>query len=67
MEHPRLSEFPTLGPLTGDVDEYYSEQAKNDNQLRLKALRERENEELVGKWDRSEYMNKVNWPEKKIE
>ena len=23
MEHPRLPEFPTLGTLTGDVDEYY--------------------------------------------
>ena len=29
MEHPRLPEFPTLGTLTGDVDEYYSEQEKN--------------------------------------
>ena len=51
MEHLRLSEFTTLGALTSDVDEYYSEQAKNDNQLRLKALGERENEELTGKWD----------------
>ena len=41
MEHPRLSEFPTLGTLTGDVGEYYSEQAKNYNKLRLKALGER--------------------------
>ena len=45
MEHPRLPEFPTLGTLAGDIDEYYQEQAKNDNQLRLKALGERENEE----------------------
>ena len=49
MEHLRLPELPTLGTLTGDVDEYYSEQAKNDNQIRLKALRERENEVLMGK------------------
>ena len=49
MEHPRLPEFPTLGKLTGDVDEYYSEQTKNDNQLRLKSLGELENEELMGK------------------
>ena len=28
MEHPRLPEFPRLGTLTGDVDEYYSEQSK---------------------------------------
>ena len=64
MEHPRLTDFPTLGTLTGDFDEYYSEQAKNDNQLRLKALGERENEELMGKWDKAEYMNEVNWPDK---
>ena len=25
MEHLRLPEFPTLGTLTGDVDEYYLE------------------------------------------
>ena len=64
MEHPRLPEFPTFWTLTGDVDEYYSEQAKNDNKLRLKALGERENEKLMGKWDGDEYMNEVNWPEK---
>ena len=64
MEHPCLSEFPTLGTLTGDVDEYYFEQAKNDNQLRLRVLGERENEELMGKWYGSEYMNEVNWLEK---
>ena len=49
MEHPRLPEFPTLGTLTGDVDEYYPEQAKNDNQQRLKALGERELEDLMVK------------------
>ena len=43
MEHLRLPDFPTLGTLTGDVDEYYLEQAKNDNQLRLK---HRENEKM---------------------
>ena len=41
MEHTRLQNFPTLETLTGDVDEYYPEQAKNDNQLILKALGER--------------------------
>ena len=64
MQHPRLPEFLTLGTLTGDVDEYYSEQAKNDNQIILKALGEQENEELMGKWDGAEYMNEVKWPEK---
>ena len=38
MEHPRLPEFPALGTLTGDVDEYYLKKSKNDNQLILKAL-----------------------------
>ena len=53
-----------IGELTDDVDEYYSEQAKNENQLRLKALGELENEELMGKWYGDEYMNEVNWPVK---
>ena len=48
----------------GDVDEYYLEQAKNCNQIILKAQVEQENQELTMKWDRDEYMNKVNWPEK---
>ena len=26
IEHPHLPDFPTLGTLTGDFDEYYSEQ-----------------------------------------
>ena len=43
MEHPRLPEFPTLGTLMGDVEECYPEQATTENQLRLKALGEREN------------------------
>ena len=60
MEHPRLPEFPTLGTLKGDVNRYYLEQAKNDNQLILKALGEQENEDLMGKWDGAEYMNEVN-------
>ena len=55
-----------MGTITGDVDEYYSEQAKNDNQLRLKALGELENEEFMDKWYGAEYMNKVNWPEKQL-
>ena len=34
--------------------------------MRLKALRDRENEVLMGVWDGSEYMNEVNWPEKTL-
>ena len=64
LEHPRLPEFLTLGTLVGVVDEYYSEQAKNYNQLILKSLGGRENEELMRKWDGAEYMNEVNWSEK---
>ena len=33
MEHLRLPDFPTLGTLTVDGDEYYLEQANYDNQL----------------------------------
>ena len=64
LEHPRLLEFSTLGTLKGGVDAYYLERAKADNQIRLKALGERVNEEFMGKWDGDEYMNEVNWPEK---
>ena len=35
MEHPRLSDFSTVGTFTGDIDKYYSEQAKNDKHLRF--------------------------------
>ena len=64
MEHPHLPEFPTLGTLTGEFDEYYPEQAKNNNQLRLKSLGERECEDLMGKWYGAEYTNEVKWAEK---
>ena len=66
MEHPRLPELPVLGTLSSDVAEYYTTQAKNDNELRMNALRQREKEELMGIWDGAEYMNEVNWPEKKL-
>ena len=49
-----------------DFDKYYTTQAKNDNKLRMNTPRQEEKEELMGIWDRTEYMNKVNWPEKKL-
>ena len=66
IEHPCLPDFPTLGTLSLDVANYYTEQAKSENELRLKALREREKEVLMGIWDGAEYMNEVNWPEKSL-
>ena len=66
IEHPRLPDFPTLGTLSLDVANYYTEQTKSENELRLKALREREKEVLMGIWDGAEYMNEVNWPEKSL-
>ena len=66
MEHPRLPNLPTLGTMTSDVANYYTEQARDDNELRLKALKDRENEVLMGVWDGCEYMNEVNWPEKTL-
>ena len=66
MEHPRLTEFVTLGTLTSDVADYYSTQTKNDNKLRLNLLREQEKEVLMGIWDGVEYMNEANWPEKTL-
>ena len=55
-----------LGTLPVDVVNYYTEQAKSENELRLKALREWEKEVLMGIWDGAEYMNEVNWPEKTL-
>ena len=66
MKHPRLQDFPTLGTLTSNVGDYYPEQARKNNKLRINALREQENEMLVDIWDGPEYMNEVNWPEKKL-
>ena len=62
LEYPALPEFPVLGTLSKDIEEYYTEQTKNENELRLKALQEREKEELMGIWDGAEYINAVNWP-----
>ena len=66
MEHPRLPELSILGTLASDVSNYYTEQAATDNELILKALREREKETQMDIWDGAEYMNGVNWPEKKL-
>ena len=54
VEHPRLPDFPTLGTLSLDVANYYTKQAKSEDELRLKALRDREKEVLVGIWDGAE-------------
>ena len=51
MEHPRLPELPILGTLASDVSNYYTEQAATENELSLKALREREKETQTGIWD----------------
>ena len=66
MEHPRLPELSILGTLASDVSNYYTKQAATDNELRLKALRERENETQMGIGYGAEYMNEANWPEKKL-
>ena len=66
MEHPCLPELPILGTLASHDSNYYTEQAATDSELRLKSLREREKETHMGIWDGVEYMNEVNWPEKKL-
>ena len=45
-----------------NVSDYFSTQTKDDNKLRLKALREQEKKMLMGIWNGSEYTNEVNWP-----
>ena len=52
--------------MTSDVANYYTEQVRDDNELRLEALRAGEKEVLMGVWNRAEYTNKVNWPEKTL-
>ena len=59
MEHPRLPELPVLGTLASNIADYYTDQAKNDNELHLKALREHENEILMVVCDGAECMNEV--------
>ena len=66
MEHPCLPELPILGTLASDVSNYYTKQASTDNELRLKALREREKQTQMGIQDGAEYINEVNWLEKKL-
>ena len=51
MEHPWLQELLILGTLASDVSNYYTEQAATENELSLKALREREKETHMGIWD----------------
>ena len=46
--------------LASDGSNYYTKQAANDNEFRLKALREQEKETQMGIWDGAEYMNEVN-------
>ena len=46
-----VPELPILGTLASDVSNYYTKQAATDNELRLKALREREKETQMGIWD----------------
>ena len=66
MEHPRLPELPILGTLASDVSNYYTEQAAADNELRIKALRELEKETQMGIWYGAEYINEVNYLDKKL-
>ena len=66
IKHPRLPNLPTLGTLAEDVANYYTDQAKNDNEVRMAALKQIEKEEQMGIWDGAEYLNEVNWPGKKL-
>jgi hypothetical protein len=63
---PRVPDTLTLGTKSSGVELYYKKQEESSNELKLKALREREQEELMGVYDQSEYMNEVNWPGTKL-
>ena len=51
IKHPRLPKLPTLDTLAKDVANYYTNQAKNDNEVRMTALKQVEKEEQMGIWD----------------
>ena len=63
---PRVPDTLTLGTKSSGVELYYKKQEESSNELKLKVLREREQEELMGVYDQSEYMNEVNWPGTKL-
>ena len=60
---PRVPDMLQLGTNLSGVELYYKKQAESEDELKLKTLRQREQEELMGVYDQSEYLNEVNWPE----
>ena len=45
---------------------FTKKQAEWEDELKLKTLREREQEEQMRVYDQSNYLNEVNWPETKL-
>ena len=56
-----LPELLVLRMLASNIIDCYTDQAKNENELYLKALQESE-DELSIFCDGPEYMTEVNWP-----
>ena len=62
----RVPDMLQLGTKLSGVELFYKKQAESEDKLKLKRLRQREQEELMGVYDQSEYLNEVNLPETKL-
>ena len=62
MEHPQLPKNPLLGTPACDIEDHDTKLARRDDDIRLEVLKERDTKAVMGHWDGTEYMNKVNWP-----
>ena len=62
----RVPNMLQLGTKLSGVELFYKKQAESEDKLKLKRLRQREQEELMGVYDQSEYLNEVNLPETKL-
>ena len=56
FEMPHIPVFQSLGTQTNDVQNWHDNQQKVKEDAMLKALKEREKNELMGIGDQSEYM-----------
>ena len=63
---PRVPDMGKLGTKSSGIEIYYAKQSEHEDELKLKVLREREKQEQMGVYDSAEYLNEVNWPDKKL-
>ena len=56
-----------LGTKSSGIAMYYNKQSENEDELKLKVLQRREQQETMGMYGTSACWNGVNWPDKKDE